>query len=412
MVTLPGAKSRYETGERAGDYLAKLADGAADFACGLYRDFPGALINPVPLPLRDFGSGFMDSLCGSRQPGLPLPPVPGFTGGQCQTTYTVVTRRVTPSTTGNAPSISGGTSTVPGKLNGLQMTGLADSGTRKTWVLSYVNSSGITDTIPVGTYSINTQVSIQSVTRADGLADNCGDRTPGFPDSIIPPGRGVGDAPITKNDGVTINVPIVYAPITPTLNVTPSFNFNLGGLDFNFNLGGVTIENPLNPSDPVNRDFLPPGSGDTINDIGDTVTNIGDTVTNIGDTINNINDNVNDIKDTPCECPEFNPDEVVPDPKTEDDPKEEENDPTIESVEITLTSIPRNARSQFGDDAPDVIYAGWFEWKRGDFCFPREPIHFEQTIFKNVVDADGFGYTLYQGFRGKHTINRVPNEPA
>jgi hypothetical protein len=411
MVTLPGSKSRYEAGERAGDYVARLADGAANFACGIYRDFPGALINPVPIPFRDVGAGFMDSLCGRRSPGLPIPQNPGFVGGQCLTTYTVTTQRVFTPPTGGQPTISGGTSTITGRLIGLQFTGLVNNGTQRRWVLVYSNAAGTVLTSPVGDFNLDTAVSITNIVRTDGQPDNCGNRPPGFPDSSIPPDRGSGNVTINNNDGTSINIPIVYAPITPTLNITPSFAFNLGGLDFNFNLGGVTISNPLAPNDPINRDFLPPGSGDVINNIGGDVTNLGDSITNLGDTINNINDVVNDIKEAPCECPEFNPDEIIPDPKTEDDPKEEEGDPTIESVEVTLTSVPRNARSQFGSNAPNVIYAGWFEWKRGEFCFPREPIHFKQSIFKNLVDADGFAYTVYEGFRAKHTINRSPNEP-
>lgn len=412
MVTLPGAKSRYDAGERAGDFLAKAADSAANFACGLYRDFPGALINPVPIPLRDVGAGFMDSLCGARPQGLPLSPTPNFVGGQCETTYTVNYRQVRPSNTGGAPQIVNSTSTITGKISGIQKVGTDALAGGSNWDLVYVNNGVVQSQAAARNIPSNATVFITGITRLDGQPDNCGNKPPGFPDSVIPPERSGGNVTINKTDGTTFNIPIIYAPVTPTLEISPRFNFDLGGLQFSFDAGGVTINNALNPSDPINRDYLAPGTGDTINNIGDNITNLGDNITNLGDTVNNINDVVNDIKETPCECPEFNPDEVVPDPKTEDDPKEEEGDPTIESVEVTLTSVPRNARSQSGSNAPDVVYAGWFEWKRGEFCFPREPIHFEQSIFKNLVSADGFAYTVYEGFRAKHTINRIPDEPV
>lgn len=410
MVTLPGAKSRYAVGERAGDFLAKAADGAANFACGLYKDFPGALINPVPIPFRDIGSGFMDSLCGKRPAGLPLPFKPPFSGGQCQTTYDVGIRQTTPSTTGGQPVVNNTTSRITGQVIGVQRISNDPVTGNANWQLLYQTPTGVQTATARAGINPNASVAITSIVRVDGLPDNCGDRPPGYPDVPIPPDRTSGDITINQDDGTTLNIPIVYAPITPTLEISPRFNFDLGGLQFSFDAGGVTINNALNPSDPINRDYLPPGAGDTINNLGDNITNLGDNITNLGDTVNNINDVVNDIKESPCECPEFNPDEVVPDPKTEDDPKEEEGDPTIESVEVTLTSVPRNARSQSGSDAPDVVYAGWFEWKRGEFCFPREPIHFKQSIFKNLVGADGFAYTVYEGFRAKHTINRIPDE--
>lgn len=412
MVTLPGAKSRYETGELAGDFLAKAADAAANFACGLYKDFPGALINPVPVPVRDYGAGLMDSLCAKRPNGLPISSTPNFSGGQCpNVSYRVDYRRGTPTSTGGV-SFQNFSATIVGQVLGLQRISNDPITQAANWVIAYQTPSGIqTQAAGLGIHPDASNV-ITAITRTDGLPDTCGNKAPGFPDSTIPPSRSGGNVTINKNDGTTFNIPIVYAPITPTLEITPRFNFDLGGINIQFDAGGVTFNNARNPSDPINRDNLPPGTGQTINNIGGNVTNLGNNIANLGDIVNNINTTVNDIKDDPCICPEFNPDEVVPEPKTEDDPKEQEDDPTIESVEITLTSVPRNARSQFGADAPDVVYAGWFEWKRGEFCFPREPIHFKQTIFKNMVSADGFAYTVYQGFRAKHTINRVPDEPA
>lgn len=410
MTSLPGAKSRYETGERAGDYVAKVADAAANFACGLYRDFPGALINPVPIPLRDVGSGFMDSLCGKRETGLPPSPNPKHTGGQCScVSYTVTfTRTVTNSNGSTTTSTS--SATYPGEIKGLQKLGRPGDPGFYDWRMLAGNALCPVNALAFGRTAENVTFAITSVVRADGLPDTCGNPPKGFPDATIPPSRTTGNVTIVKNDGTDIIIPVIYAPITPTLNVTPRFNFDLGGIQVSFDAGGVTINNANESSDPINRDNGQGNLGDNITNLGDTINNIGGDITNLGDTVNNINDVVNDIKETPCECPEFNPDEVVPDPKGEDDPKEENDDPTIESVEVEITRRPSNARVQSGGASPDVIYAGWFEWKRGDFCFPREPIHFDKSIYKNLVGADGFAYTVYEGFRAKHTINRIPDE--
>ncbi len=411
MTSLPGAKSRYETGERAGDFVAKLADGAANFACGLYRDFPGALINPVPVPLRDVGAGFMDSLCGSRRPGLPPTPSP-LNNGQCECVlYNLTFVQTNFDSAGNPTVTNRSLSAVPGKILGVQK--LPNSGTGDFYDWKIIAGS---PTCPFSGFVIqrvqpSTTVVLTGAVRADGQPDNCGLPPRGFPDATIPPSRTSGNVTINKNDGANITIPIVYAPITPTLEISPRFNFDLGGIRVSFDAGGVTINNVNNPSDPINRDNGQGNLGDNITNLGDNVTNLGDNITNLGDTINNINDTVNDIKNDPRECPEFDPTTTIPDPKTEDDPKEESNDPDIESVQITITRKPRNARTQSGAGSPDVLYSGWFEWRRGTFSFPREPIHFEQSIFKNMVGADGFAYTVYEGFRAKHTVNRKPDAP-
>jgi len=410
MTSLPGAKSRYEAGDRAGDFVAKLADGAANFACGLYRDFPGALINPVPVPLRDVGAGFMDSLCGARRPGLP-PSTPLAAGGQCKCVlYNVTFRRTNFDAAGNATvSDSIGTG-IPGEIRGVQKLPNGGTGDFYDWRILAGSPTCPYNGFVVQRVPASTTVAVTGITRADGQPDSCGNAPTGYPDSTIPPSRTGGNVTINKNDGTNITIPIVYAPITPTLEISPRFNFDLGGLTVSFDAGGVTINNVNNPSDPINRDNGQGNLGDDITNLGDNITNLGDNITNFGDTVNNINRTVDDIKDNQCDCLDDVPSDTIPDPKTEDDPKEESGDDLIESVEVTLTGIPRNARTQSGEDSPDVFYAGWFEWKRGEFCFPREPIHFKQSIFKNTVGADGFGYTVYQGFRAKHTVNRKPDE--
>ena len=70
------------------------------------------------------------------------------------------------------------------------------------------------------------------------------------------------------------------------------------------------------------------------------------------------------------------------------------------AVEVTLTAVPVNIRSQEGNAAPDVLYAGWFEFMRAGKALPRENIHFRQGVFIAPTGVDGYAFTLYTGVQG------------
>lgn len=104
-------------------------------------------------------------------------------------------------------------------------------------------------------------------------------------------------------------------------------------------------------------------------------------------------------------------DELVEDSKLEEDPKEEEVGPDLEYVRVELTSIPANAKTQFGAGAPNVIYAGWFEFRTVGSYYNRQPIHFLDNLFVPPPGATGYAYTLYNGFRGRATVYKIPTNP-
>ena len=82
------------------------------------------------------------------------------------------------------------------------------------------------------------------------------------------------------------------------------------------------------------------------------------------------------------------------------DPKSQDTSPDLSFVRVTLTQIPINARTQDGDGADNVIYAGWFEFRSDSFNFPRQPIHFGLSTFIPPEGSTGYAYTLYNGFSG------------
>lgn len=62
---------------------SKIAEAAANFACGIYKNMPDAL---VPNPAADVLHSIWDGLCGDppKSPAdLPPPPTKQFDGGQC-----------------------------------------------------------------------------------------------------------------------------------------------------------------------------------------------------------------------------------------------------------------------------------------------------------------------------------------
>lgn len=99
--------------------------------------------------------------------------------------------------------------------------------------------------------------------------------------------------------------------------------------------------------------------------------------------------------------------DIVVDEKTDEDDKQEEVGEQLRFVEVILDSIPQNASSQWGDDGPNIYYAGWFEFQADGRNFPRRPIHFQLNIFDAPEGATGYAYTLYQGFTGRANVYTI-----
>ena len=79
---------------------------------------------------------------------------------------------------------------------------------------------------------------------------------------------------------------------------------------------------------------------------------------------------------------------------------EEEIGTNVAYITLDLVVIPPDAKVQFGDGAPDIYYAGWFEFKTNDFNYVRQPIHFLKNIFVPPRGATGYAYTLRRGYTG------------
>lgn len=394
--------------------LPQIAKAAKDFACTLYRNQPGALI---PTPMSDALHLVWDNICSyPGNPGLPTKPAPPIQGAQCPCVlYNVRIRFVFDGDTspGEQPAVGTNDIQVFGAVGATRLVDrvvLPNGMVQARIEISCRGKSGENCTAqPVWRLAMDTITGYISHTvinmgRVDGGADNCGTLPDKFPDAPAPPPGGYLSPPVnfTFNDGSNIQVnfnlkpplppiapvfnlpPVIINLIKPTANFDIPITFNFDGT-VNFGKGG--------------------DGGDFSQDDRDMINNIKNVTNNLGDTVNNIQNDINNVTNYNNNKPP-NPDdfELPPPPK----PPGEHEKSYLAAVEINLIQIPRNAKTQSGDGAPNIVYAGWFEWRREGKYTPREPIHFQNSVFLAPKGIDGYAWTLYDGFTG--TAQEIVNK--
>lgn len=400
FIELPGLPSAYQSGQNAGNFIAGVADKAADFVCDLYQGYPGALIRS---PIGTFNRGLMDSLCGPRDKLPPPPTQPPFSGGQCDcTVYTVVYQY----TTGEGFTLGPFSASAPGPIRGLTSRpnpGLEDA---DTVVLLHSDCSSGTakpaeTEINQGAAPISGLV-ILEVTPAIGSPDDCGDPPPSWdPDlpDVIPDGEKGGDITINNNDGTSITLPILLIGSGNVFNFNPEIKVDVGGINITFDFSGAKIDFGNNNSNPE----LPPPRN---NDNADNFARIEDAINRINDKLDNQGEDIENIKKDRNDSPP--PDEDPDIEKEEDEEESESGEKEVDKLQyvcVHLTKLPN--REQWGDGAPNVYYAGWLEFKLKDCNLPRQPIHFKDSIFKAPDGATGFAYTLTNGAKGRVTVYKA-----
>lgn len=244
----------------------------------------------------DGGSlGFQDAtralrrqFCNNSDDVVPLPPGPGFTGGQCPVTYRVrwrfnSTNIVWGCGSGSQPYVKGPVNLIT-EFDDNDPQGVA-------YRLECTNSSGERVELPMASGPASSvSVSITSVERCDGLADNCGDPPNPIPPYV--PTTTTVNIEYQNNEEVTINEDVdvtVFAPFVAIggaiiAPITVSGNtFNLVGemtlspefkVEFKpeFQIGtpaGYPDEDPPNPPGDVPS---PPIEGESRRIVGVLVT--------------------------------------------------------------------------------------------------------------------------------------------
>lgn len=388
-------------GKNYGDLQDSLSEEGRAIACTIWRDFPDQVSANASLS-RSFVRGYMSSICSDKP--LPVLEPPPFTGGQCDgVLYNVEISRSLYNIS-NCQEVISGTVTVQvtGPVQGIvkqiiqvaQTTtacnGLAGDPVDLTdWLLLSADPPLV---VATGAYTdpnenANPPLSnftILSVTRADGMPDNCGDLPLEYPPtSPNIPNDYTFNTSITLADGVDLNLTYFY----DTSRQTFPMQFDVNGIQMIFDLGGVEFSYTK-----INND----GGAGTLADGQPAPQPVP------ADDENRKFDVV--------QPPPPNSDDYEEIQKTETDPKEEEIGEEIEFVRVTVTSFPVNVKNQNGDGAPNVYYCGWFEFQANGYNFPRQPIHFLNNVYRKPQGATGYAYTLYQGITGQATIYKLKTE--
>ena len=344
----------------------EIVEAGRKFYCNLYQNHPAWVVARTfknqSIILRS-----LDQMC---QDETYIPPVPDndFEGGQCVTPYIVTTFHNVNS------DIQTRTHRLWGAISPIRYI-FAGSGTDsegnvfKTWVAQIydgygqVSGSAVSpfftisgDLEPPGGYDIR----IVDIVREDGLSDDCGN-PPTFAPEPPPDDSDIrGDQTIVNVDGDSYTYNVVvnrdgdnFIGFPPVINVS--------GVTLNVDVTGIF----------VNGDNSGQPSGDD-DDNGVTKTYL----------------------------PEKPPTaETIPVPVEESE--EEEEVENLVALIINITEKPRNAKIVSGRGAPNIIYAGWVEFKIKRNYFPRTYIDFEDNYFPAPAGADGYAVTFKVGYSGR-----------
>ena len=378
-------------GKAAGQYVCSLYDSHPDWVTGKNVDATGFFSS--------IRTSFLNEVCG-----LPTtsPTPPPFTGGQCICQSYKVTLNwelVLYPGQGNGTFFYG-----LGPISGIRVVDIPGAGDTIQVLCGYaINGVCQPDLVWADAYSVGAgsganivKEKIVDVYLMSGNPDNCGN-----PPTPSPPPPAPGDLiqnydiDIINNDAPDVNltVPFAFVDFAPSLDIPVNFKLelNAGGQNFTLDFGPEGVKLPDSPP-------------------------VGGPPPQIIRRFDDVDRKVDDVRRKTEECcSTTNP------PKTDDnfdiidkepeDPKEEEDIELLAYVEVLLTKKPKNFKGQSGGgNGPDVIYAGWFEFKRGTYSFPRSPLHFGSSVFKAPIGADGYAYTLYNGYEGKHTVYRFKRE--
>lgn len=371
----------------------QVMEKARSFACGLYKNVPGALIPNVGEDALRF---LWDSICDPTEnvqtpalPGLPSKPEPLVQGGQCKKIlYNIDCRFVFDGDTTPGDQLVSGTQSIQcygaiGATRTIPLGTNVDGSTRtRIEILCQGLNGEVAKDVQVWRTAVGDVTNYRSHTfinrgRTDGQVDNCGSLPKSYPVAPSPPVNGYNSptTPIVLNDNDTINVtfnlipPVVTTPSlkippvvvnvkSPSLNVPISFDID----------GTINIGTP----DKVDVDLSP----------------LGDVLDVLSDNVNNLTFNYNN--------PNYNTSTQVDIVRVPSDDKGDKEAPELLGVVVELTKMPDKA--QFGE--PTCYFAGWITFKNQGGYEPRYQINFLSSYFPAPVGCTGYAYTFTNGAEG------------
>lgn len=354
------------TNEMAGgakDLAGEVGQAAKQVYCNLVQTSPFSAMydNKLTLPVVKRA---LKNFCGQDPP--PPPELP-FTGGQCAAILYRVSYRY--KVTEGAAEVAE-IASVWGSVRGLEVRDYsatskvlsisAGDGTVQDNQKYYDIRFAATSTSPFPSYSID------NVVRGDNQPDTCGDLPEPFYDPTDPP-------PPSSITNVTTNVTNNYGDNNDyDVTINPD-----GGGHIRFppilNVNGVSVS------------------------VDATGVSIGEI--NINRRSGGGGGNGDDINITSDPEPIVETEEQDPEP-IEDDTLEKDAENLI-GIYVDITSKPLNAKIVSGNGSPNIIYAGWVEYKRESGYFPRTFIDFENGYFPAPSDATGYAVCLKKGYNGQ-----------
>ena len=343
--------------------IETAANAARSFYCGLYNDTPGWVLRRNPL-VSPVARSALANICSAE--GLP-PPIEEnpnqFRGGQCVAELYRVRYRYS---IGDGDEVFESQQNVWGSVRGIfvEPTGtgsvklfiLAGDGTLADNARDYDLIFAAATGNPFPGYAIT------SVELLTGDEDNCGD-SPEYQPPPAPPTddqiRNNYETTLVNGDNIDIDITInrsdgdqIFFP--PVINV--------GGVSVDIDATGIGIGE-------VNIGTRSGGGGNGSPDLTNDDGGNADT-------------------------------EAVEQPPEEVDESIEKTVENLIAIKVDITSVPSNAKIVSGRGAPDIIYAGWVEFKTKGFYYPRTFIDFRQGYYPAPEENDGYAVTFKKGFNG------------
>lgn len=379
------------------DAFRNAANAAGSLVCTLNQNFSRWMIGAGdPFGTGAVAAGLYDQLCRPRGQPTPVPPAPPVSGGQCPVPYNIVSHMRQPDgsiATDSAGSTVGPLTQISVTRGGKLSTG-GPNGEFIQGVTFRFNPGGGTSFTEVSRSAVGNNdnqepTGFYTLERQDGQPDNCGSITPQYPDVQPSPGDLNINVPINITPDITVNAPVVITrPPSP-----PDINVNVGPFNVSFDLGGVHVRLDPNisfPQRPDPRPNPPPNSSKPSPDEPGATCDLSDIETKLNELLDcdrcdqqkNYKSLVFNVAESgtlalPSRC---------------------------YAVAIELTERPASEKIQFGNDGPDVIYAGWGWFGRAPYYERREPIDADGKLFvwkRDDIFPDTFAYTLYGGYKGR-----------
>lgn len=401
------------------DLLGELADTAVDAICNIYYKSPGSIVaRAFPgTPIVDGVDSFYRNLCAPKGKAPPLP-APPFTGGQCcGTTYQVTVSATLQISSGASIPFNADPQMVTGRIGGVEVrnSGTGQQEVTKIVITTYqgANCSQLVELVPRTTFVHNSDgttstivINNTTVTPVSG-ADNCGSPPAHYPTTPLVDGDFNFNTNITIAPNVSISVPVSIVPtVVNVANVfRPEFNVKIGDININGSLGGFTFSptvqiSPGTTTPSGDPRALPPPA--KTNDPTPTTKDYTAEFTAINTKLNDLKKEVEDC------CDALYPFQEPPSDKVRILLLATANSMDVAipaktyKVTLELTGTPTEKKMQFGNDAPDVLYAGWAWFSDGVRQYERCPVDSE---FKFYIPPDRtakrFSLTLYQGYVAK-----------